>query len=330
MEALLMKPTSDKSALSVVTKHGGADVVSIGAAPSTCRSAAIKYYLEASLSPNTVRAYKSDLRMFLSWGGAIPSSPEELASYLAEQASWLSPYTLTRRLSAIRRAHRSLGLSDPSDHAMVRGVVKGIWRQHGKAQRQARPLLLHDLHQLLPAMLGRKGVRDRALTLIGFRAALRRSELCSIDVEDIAVSDEGVLLHVRHSKTDQQSKGRIIAVPFAKSGPCAVRALLAWLVESNVESGAVFQSIDRWGSLNGRLSGQSISIIVRDYALAVGIDTCGLSAHSLRAGFVTSAAKAGLQVHAIQQQTGHRSLEMLYRYVRTGNPFSDNANDGLA
>lgn len=322
-----MTLTSDNSALSLVTSNH-ANVVP-WSAPGTCRSAAINYYLEASLSPNTIRAYKSDLRMFLDWGGAIPSSSEELASYLAEQASWLSPYTLTRRLSAIRRAHKSLGLPDPSDHAMVRGVVKGIWRRHGKAQRQARPLLLHDLHQMLPTMLGRKGVRDRALTLIGFRAALRRSELCGLDVDDIAVSDEGILLHVRQSKTDQQAKGRIIAVPFAKSGPCAVRALLAWLEESNVESGAVFQSIDRWGSLNGRLSAQTVSIIICGYARVVGVDACGLSAHSLRAGFVTTAARAGASMHAIQRQTGHQSIEMVYRYVRTGNPFAGNANEDI-
>jgi site-specific recombinase XerD len=328
MEALLMKPTSDKFALSLATTGGRAEVMAMDAVPE-CRSAAINYYLEASLAANTIRAYRSDLRMYLKWGGAIPSSPVELASYLAEQASWLSPYTLTRRVSAIRRAHRGLGLPDPSDHPMVRGVVKGIWRRHGKAQRQARPLLIDDLHRMLPTMLGRKGVRDRALTLIGFRAALRRSELCSLDVEDLAVSDQGVLLHVRQSKTDQQAKGRIIAIPFATSGPCAVRALLAWLQEAGVENGAVFQSMTRWGALTGRLSAQTVSIIVRGYARAAGVDACGLSAHSLRAGFVTSAAKAGLQVHAIQQQTGHRSLEMLYRYVRTGNPFSDNANNGL-
>ncbi len=323
-----MNETSDNSALSMATTNLPS-VVGPRLRPSTSCRTAINYYLEASLSPNTLRAYKSDLRMFIGWGAAIPSCPDELASYLAEQASWLSPYTLTRRLSAIRRAHKSMGLPDPSNHAMVRGVVKGIWRRHGKAQRQARPLLLNELHQMLPAMLGRKGVRDRALTLIGFRAALRRSELCDLDVEDIAVSDEGVLLHVRHSKTDQQAKGRIIAVPFAKSGPCAVHALLAWLDASDVESGAVFQAVDRWGALNGRLSPQSIGTIICGYARAVGLDACGLSAHSLRAGFVTTAAKAGASIHAIQRQTGHQSIEMVYRYVRTGNPFAGNANEDI-
>lgn len=321
--------TSDNSALSRVTEGNDSRVTPTHVGKGIGRSAAINYYLEATLAPNTIRAYKSDLRMFLDWGGTIPSSPEELATYLADQASWLSPYTLTRRLSAIRRAHSSLGVPDPVGHTLVRNVVKGMWRRHGKAQRQARPLLLHDLHLMLPAMLGRKGVRDRALTMLCFRAALRRSELCNLDVADLAISDEGVLLHIRKSKTDQDSKGRMIAVPFAKDGPCAVRALLAWLEESRVASGAVFQSIDRWGRLNGRLSAQSISPIICGYARVVGVDACGLSAHSLRAGFVTAAAKAGASIHAIQRQTGHRSIEMVYRYVRTGNPFAGNANENL-
>ena len=106
-------------------------------------------------------------------------------------------------------------------------------------------------------------------------------------------------------------------------------ALLAWLEEANVESGAVFQSIDRWGSLNGRLSAQTVSIIICSYARVVGVDACGLSAHSLRVGFVTTAANAGASIHAIQRQTGHKSIEMVYRYVRTGNPFAGNANEDI-
>lgn len=182
---------------------------------------------------------------------------------------------------------------------------------------------------MLPLMLGRRGLRDRALTLLAFRAALRRSELVATNVEDLGFSEDGLLLHIRRSKTDQRSLGRIVAVPYAVSGICAVRALQHWLAESHVEAGPVFQSINRAGLLKGRLSAQSVGLIVKAYAKAVGVEECGLTAHSLRAGFVTAAISAGASVHAIQRQTGHKSIETLYRYVRTGNPFGGNANKAI-
>ncbi|MEP6632742.1 MAG: site-specific integrase [Luteimonas sp.] len=325
----LQKHGCDNSTLSLVTKE--VDTLTVASVTSGARhNAAINYYLEATLAPNTIRAYQSDLRMFLQWGASIPCSPEDLASYLADQASVLSPFTLARRLSAIRRAHKLFEMADPTAHPLVSNVMRGMWRRHGRLQRQARTLHLHELSQMLPAMLGRKGARDRALILLGFRAALRRSELCNLNVEDLGVSEEGVLLHIRQSKTDQQSKGRAIAIPFAKNGPCAVRSLLTWLEESHVVAGAVFPSIDRGGRLKGRLPAQAISAILCRYARAVGVEACGLSAHSLRAGFVTTAARAGVSMDAIQRQTGHRSIEMVYRYVRTGNPFSGNANEAIS
>ena len=243
-------------------------------------------------------------------------------------ATALSPYTLTRRLSAIRRAHRALDLDDPGATALVKGVLRGVWRRKGRTQTGARPLLLAELEQLLPWMTGKKGYRDRALTLLGFRAALRRSELVALDVEDLAFSVEGVLISIRRSKTDQEGCGRTIAVPYCKAA-CAVTALLDWLDVANVEVGPVFQSLDSVGSPQGRLTAQSVSLILRAYARAAGVEASHLSAHSLRAGFVTTAAKAGTAVHAIQRQTGHRSIETLYRYVRTTNPFVDNANTDL-
>jgi integrase len=177
-------------------------------------------------------------------------------------------------------------------------------------------------------MIGKKGVRDRALTLLGFRAALRRSELVALDVADFALSGEGMLITVRRSKTDQEGRGRTIAIPYCKAA-CAVTALLEWLDVADVEAGALFPSLDRAGKARGRLPAQSVSLILRGYAKAAGVEVGRLSAHSLRAGFVTTAAKAGIQVHAIQRQTGHKSIETLFRYVRTSNPFTGNANRDL-
>jgi integrase len=256
-------------------------------------------------------------------------SAVDVAAYLADQAAWLSPNTLTRRLSAIRFAHETLGHPDPTGHQLVRKTLSGIRREHGRPQRRARALSLAEIETMLPAMLGRKGLRDRALTLLGFRAALRRSELISINVEDLAFSEAGLLLHIRRSKVDQTSIGRIVAVPYAVSDTCAVRALQVWLADSNVEAGALFRSIGCQGRLKGRLSAQSVGLILKAYAQAVGVEACGLSAHSLRVGFVTAAVNGGASVHAVQRQTGHKSVDMVYRYVRTGNPFCDNANRSL-
>lgn len=293
------------------------------------REAAIRFYLNAALSENTQRAYQSDLRAVSDWGATFPIGAIELASYLSDQAAWLSPYTLTRRMSAVRRAHVGMGQPDPTAHPLVRNVLAGIWRTHGRPQRRARALSMNEIETMLPLMLGLRGLRDRALTLLAFRAALRRSELVGINVEDLGFSHDGLLLHIRRSKSDQRSLGRIVAVPYAVSEVCAVRALQHWLAESHVEAGPVFQSISRAGQLKGRLSAQSVGLIVKAYAKTVGLEECGLSAHSLRAGFVTAAINAGASVHAIQRQTGHKSIETLYKYVRTGNPFLGNANKGI-
>ncbi|UKV76428.1 site-specific integrase [Burkholderia vietnamiensis] len=283
-------------------------------------------YVAAAISDNTRRAYRGDLTDFLHWGGTIPCTPTVLAAYLADQAPTHSPHTIARRLVGISRAHLSQGFADPARNDLVRTVLRGVRRQHGRPQRQAAPLLIKDLFTLLPVGADLKSQRDRALILTGFAAALRRSELVALDVRDIAFVDQGMVLTLRRSKTDQAGVGRKIGVPFGRPGACPVRAVAQWIGQAHLHEGAVFRGIDKRGVLRGgRLTAQSVTLIVKARARAAGLDPSTLSAHSLRAGLVTSAARAGIPSYKIQQQTGHRSLEMLARYIRDASLFDQNA-----
>lgn len=289
-------------------------------------SSEVAKYLDAGLSLSTQRAYRQDVQDFLAWGGSLPAGPGDIAAYLAARARDLAPATLSRRLIGIGWAHTELCFSDPTKDVLVRKVLMGIKRKKGCAQRQVAPLLKEDLLRMLPRMEGVRGLRDRAMLLVGFAAALRRSELAALDFEDVEQVDEGVLLHVRRSKTDQTALGRTIAIPRGAENACPVRALYDWLAGASIQNGAVFRSIDRFGRIAGtRLSVQSIALIVKEHARQIGLDSTCYSGHSLRAGLVTSAIQAGVGIHKIQQQTGHRSLAMVTRYVRDNDLFRSNA-----
>jgi integrase len=174
-------------------------------------------------------------------------------------------------------------------------------------------------------MQGTKGVRDRALLLLGFAAALRRSELVALDVEDIEFVNEGLVVHQRRSKTDQEGVGRKIAVPYGRTNACPVRALRGWLEHAHIESGAVFRPVSK-GQVVGvdRLTGASVSLVLKGYAQRAGLPVANISGHSLRSGLVTSAAQAGVAAYKIQEQTGHKSTEMVSRYIRDANLFINN------
>jgi integrase len=184
-----------------------------------------------------------------------------------------------------------------------------------------------DLFRVLDAMSdGPKDIRDRALLLIGFAGALRRSELISLDVADVAHVRRGVTLHLRHSKTDRDGRGDQIAIPYGRSRCCAVLALNAWLAASGITEGAIFRPVDRHGRVHHcRLSSEAVSVVVRERVAAARLDPTGFSGHSLRAGFATSAAQAGVQAWRIKAQTRHASDVMLERYIRQAELFDDNA-----
>ncbi len=283
-------------------------------------------YISASLSDNTRKAYQQDLEDFHRWGGTVPSTPEILAAYIADQAASLSPYTITRRIVGISRAHVSQGFLDPAKTDLVRTVLRGIRKKHGQPQRQVAPLLKQDLLAILPIMHGTKGIRDRALILLGFAGALRRSELVALNTQDLQLVKEGVVIHLRRGKTDQQGQGRNIAVPYGRTHACPVNAVQSWLEHAGITTGPIFRSVVKGGLVKpARLTTQSVALILKSYAQAAGLNSKEISGHSLRSGLVTSAAQIGVAAHKIQQQTGHRSIEMLHRYIRDANLFENNA-----
>jgi integrase len=292
---------------------------------------AVARYVRDSLAENTQRAYLSDLRHFEAWGGSVPASLATVAAYLAAHADSLSVATLVRRLASLSKAHQARGLINPTRSELVRTTLRGIKRTRGCTQQQAKPLLRDDLLFLLDAIGdGLKDIRDRALLLIGFAAALRRSELVALNVADIEHVRRGIVLHLRHSKTDQDGQGHKIAIPYGRTRWCPVAALDAWLAASGIDEGAIFRPVDRHGRVqNARLSGEAVSIVVRERVAAAGRDQRAYSGHSLRSGLATSAAQSGVPAWRIKAQTRHASDAMLARYIREGELFSDNAAGAL-
>jgi integrase len=209
--------------------------------------------------------------------------------------------------------------------------MRGIKRNKGCAQREAKPLLRDDLLLVLDATADAlKDIRDRALLLIGFAGALRRSELVALDVGDIEHVRQGIVLTLRRSKTDQDSEGRKIGIPFGRTRWCPVAALDTWLAASVIAEGAIFRPLDRHGHIRDtRLSGEAVSLVVREKVAAGGLDPARYSGHSLRAGLATSAAQAGVPTWRIRTQTRHASDAMLSRYIRDGELFTDNAAGAL-
>jgi integrase len=218
-----------------------------------------------------------------------------VASYLADRSDTLVVATLFRHLASTK-AHEARGLPNPTRSELVRATLRGIRRTKGRAQREAKPLLRDDLLLVLDAMGDSiKDIRDRALLLIGFAGALRRSELVGLDVGDIEHVRQGIILHVRRSKTDQDSEGRKSGIPYGRTRWCPVAALDAWLTASGIAEGAIFRPVDRHGRMHGaRLSGEAVSLVVRERVAAAGLDPAPFSGHSLRAGLATSAAQAGV------------------------------------
>lgn len=300
------------------------------ALPEFEQAAAVEGYLRASVSENTWRAYRDDLKHFSNWGGTLPATPEQIAAYLAHFAPIHAVSTLARRLASLSKAHRVSGYINPISTELVRSTLQGIRNTHGTHQRQVAPAIKEDILAMVRGLSGIKGSRDKALLLIGFAGAFRRSELVSLTVEDVEHVKQGIVIHLRRSKTDQAGEGRKIAIPYARGTVCPVHALQEWLDLSGITNGLIFRGITRHGKMADEgLSPQSVALIVKERATAVGLDATKYAGHSLRAGLVTSAAQAGVSSWKIRQQTGHKSEAMLLRYIRDANIFNDNAAGGV-
>jgi integrase len=288
--------------------------------------ATVAGYLRESLTVSSKKAYQCDLAHFIAWGGTIPATPEALARYLAAHAATHSNATLTRRLVSISRAHTSQGYDSPASSDVVKAVLHGIRRVHGTAQRQVSPILKADITSMVENLSGVIGIRDKALLLVGFAGAFRRSELIEINCTDIEWVEQGMVIHIRHSKTDQCSEGRKVAIPFARGRHCPVISLKQWLAAANITSGFLFRAVTKHGHIGeSALSPEAVAIVVKKRAHAIGLDPTKFSGHSLRAGLVTSAVQAGVSSWKLKAQTGHKSDAILSRYVRDANIFIDNA-----
>lgn len=287
----------------------------------------IEDLLRHSLAANTIRAHQSDMQHYLGWGGKMPATPSEVAAYIAAFAGKLAVSTIERRIATLSKAHDTLGVENPCRSPLVQTTLRGLRRKHGTAQKQAKPLLKEDLFAILDTIGdGTKDARDRALLLLGFAGGFRRSELVGLDVADIEQVRQGVIVTLRHSKTDQEGAGRKIGIPHGRTKHCPVVAVTDWLTRSGINEGAIFRPINRHGQLQPeRLSGDAVSEVIRERLAAAGIDPTGYSGHSLRAGFATSAAQAGASTLKIRAQTGHASDAMLSRYIRDGELFVGNA-----
>jgi integrase len=294
-----------------------------------------KELLEAARAPATRRAYDRAFARFEAWcerRGHSPWAPDTVARYLTFRVHvGKRPSTVEQDLAAIAAKYQGQRLSAPRGVGLRR-LSQGIRRTLGVAPRQKAPLLPEDLAAMvakLPSTL--QGERDRALLLVGFAGAFRRSELVSLDVEDLSWSNGGVSVTLRRSKTDQTQKGAVVDIPEGvRRITCPVAALRAWLEASGIGTGAVFREVTRGDRLApGRLWPGALARVVKRAVAAAGLDEADFSGHSLRAGFLTAAARAGRRLEDIMRQSRHRSVATAVGYIRKAGAFEDNAAKGL-
>lgn len=321
------------------TKHSRAlDAVPRIEPASTVLSAEAARYIEKSRAAATRRAYLTDANRFGAWCAArglssLPASGESLANFLSWMATrGFKVASIERNLVAVSVAHRELGFESPRRNELVRNVLRGIRRTLGVAPKNKRALVAPDLVAMLAVTApGRKGTRDRAILSLAFAGALRRSEVVALNVSDLEFTTNGLLISIRHSKTDQESAGTIVGVPFGTlPATCPVRLVRAWVEAARVTRGPLFRAIDRHGNVGGRrLSAKVVATLTKELAAKIGIDPDSVGAHSLRAGLVTSAMRAGKPEHAVMKHTRHKSVNAFRVYIREASPFAVNVAAGI-
>jgi integrase len=296
--------------------------------------AAAMDFADQALSPATLRAYRAAWRHFRQWceaagWPALPAAPETVGAYLAALAPSCASSTLVQRLAALSRAHRLASVPWPSAHPAIRNTLRGIQRKHGRPARQAAALMTDELTRLVAtcdATLA--GQRDRALLLLGYAGALRRSELVAIAREDVTFDKDGLRLLIPRAKGDQTGKGVSIGLPRAGAPDrCPVRALEVWLEASGCRYGPVFRGIDHRGVIgNQGLHPDAVRTILARRAALAGVVTASgerLSPHGLRAGFITQAYANGARDEQIMEHTRQKDLRTMRGYVRRARLVSD-------
>ena len=297
---------------------------------------AAKEYMEASRSEATRRAYASDWRIFTAWAKdrglpSHPASPETICLFLASQAdSGVKASTLSRRVASIRLAHTSAGFEPPTSSEAVKTTMRGIRRKIGTAPIQKAPATAERVLEMVsrcPNSL--RGIRDRAILLLGFAGAFRRSELSALTVEDLEETDRGFRVYVRRSKTDQEGSGVIVPV-IRGAKECPVEAVRDWLEFAGIKLGPLFRRLEKGGKVTENLlTPHSMGQVVKRYAKEAGYKADDFGGHSLRAGFLTSAAEKGASIFRMMDVSRHKSVDTVRGYVRRAEEFQDHAGAGL-
>jgi len=281
--------------------------------------------LKNSKSTNTLRAYKSDFRDFSIFCqknnfSFLPTAPKILSLYLTHLSQRSKFSTLKRRIASISVIHKIKGHYIDTKHPLIIENLLGIKRLNGSNQKSKKPILINDLKLIINVINELKikpirKIRDKALILIGFAGGFRRSELVAIDYEDVEFVREGVKIFVKRSKTDQSGEGMTKAIPsFDNSFYCPVKHLQDWMFDKKIKKNKVFD-----------ISDKSVALIIKKYANLAGLNGDKYSGHSLRSGFATSTAESGAEERNIMAMTGHKTTQMVRRYIQEANLFKNNA-----
>ncbi len=293
--------------------------------------------LKSSKANNTLRAYKSDFKDFGAFCAkhglnSLPSDPKIVSIYLTHLSKNSKISTIRRRLVSISMVHKLKGHYLDTKHPIITENLLGIKRTKGSVQKGKKPILINHLKSIINVIDEQnvqeiKKLRDRSIILIGFGGGFRRTELISIDHEDLEFVPEGLKINIKRSKTDQFGEGMTKGLPyFSNEIYCPVISLKRWLEISKIKSGPIFRRFSK-GSLltDKRLTDQSVVLLMKEYLNLAGIENKNFSGHSLRAGFATVAAESGADERSIMAMTGHKTTQMVRRYIREANIFKNNA-----
>lgn len=296
--------------------------------------------LSVTKANHTIDAYESDWNDFCDWcryhhQTSYPAKPETIVNYINDLADYAKASTIRRRISAISENYNASGdhVENPCRAWIVKEALIGLTRLKGTVQKGKTPIYWEEIEEMIHRMdlSSLQALRDRAVLLLGFMGAFRRSELAGLDVEDIRKYSQGIVVTIRHSKTDQTSAGQQIGIPYlSHSSMDCIHALQEWLTAAGITSGPLFRSFLKNGKVSSRrLSDKSINLIVKKYAASIGLNPEMYGAHSLRHGFATYAALQGVEERLIMKQTRHRSVEMVRRYINEADLFTNNPIDKI-
>ena len=294
--------------------------------------------LQSSKANNTIRAYKSDFNdfsLFCAQNGfkSLPTEPKVVSLYLTHLSSRDNKMsTLKRRLVSIGVIHKLKGFYLDTKHPIIIENIMGIKRRKGSVQKGKKPLLINNLKLIIDVIdqynnEDIKKSRDRSIILIGFSGGFRRNEIVSLDYDDLDFVNEGLKINLKRSKTDQFGEGSVKGLPFFNNAQyCPVLSVKNWIKISNISSGPLFRRFSKGSKLSAnRLTDQTVALLIKKYLKLANIDSKNYSGHSLRSGFATTAAESGAEERSIMAMTGHKSTEMVRRYIKDANLFKNNA-----